>query len=109
MIIAQGTFRFPEEVELVLFRITREALRNVWQHAQATRAEITVEFAESKTKITITDNGKGFKLPKTIGDLARDSKLGLAGMQERAWLIGGTLTVKSRPGKGTSITVELPT
>ena len=92
----------------MLFRITQEALRNVWRHSQATKAEITVEFDESKTRITVSDNGKGFRPPRKIGDLARDGKLGLAGMQERARLIGGTLTVQSQPGKGSSITVELP-
>ena len=100
--------RLPEEVELVLFRITQEALRNVWRHSQATRAKITVEFDESKTRVTVSDNGKGFKLPQTIGDLARDGKLGLAGMQERARLLGGSLTVQSKPGRGSTITVELP-
>ncbi len=100
--------RLHEEVELVLFRITQEALRNAWRHSQATHAEITVEFEQSRTRITVTDNGKGFKLPQTIGDLAKDGKLGLAGMQERARLIGGTLTVQSQPDKGTSITIELP-
>ncbi len=100
--------RFPEEVELVLFRITQEAMRNVWRHSQATSAEIRVEFNESKTRITVSDNGKGFHLPQKLSDLARDSKLGLAGMQERAQLIGATLTVKSELDKGSSITVELP-
>jgi len=100
--------RLPEEVELALFRITQEALRNVWRHSQATEAEITVEFDESKTRITVSDNGKGFAFPEKIGDLARDGKLGLAGMQERVQLIGGTLTVQSQPDKGTSITVESP-
>jgi len=69
---------------------------------------VVVEFDEGKTKITVGDNGKGFSLPKMIGDLARDGKLGLAGMQERVQLIGGTLRVQSQPGKGTSITVEVP-
>jgi len=100
--------RLPEEVELVLFRITQEALRNVWRHSQATKAEITVEFDQNKTRITVSDNGKGFNLPKTIGDLARDGKLGLVGMQERTQLLGGTLTVQSQPGKGSSMTAELP-
>jgi len=95
--------RLTEEVELVLFRIAQEALRNVWRHAQATKADITVQFDKDKA----TDNGKGFSLPQAIGDLAKDGKLGLAGMQERARLIGGTLTVQSQPGEGTSITVEL--
>ena len=101
--------RLPEEIELELFRITQEALRNVWRHSQATRAEITVEFNHDKTKITVSDNGKGFDIPQRIGDLAKDGKLGLAGMQERVRLIGATLKVKSQPGKGTSITVELRT
>jgi len=99
--------RLPEEVAIALFRITQEALRNVWRHSGATSAEITVAFDESKTRITISDNGKGFNLPENIGDMAKDGKLGLAGMQERAQLVGGTLTVQSEPDKGTSITVEL--
>lgn len=99
---------FTEEIKLVLFRIIQEALRNVWRHSQATGAEITVEFEPGKTRISVTDNGKGFNLPQTMGDLAKDGKLGLAGMQERARLIGGTLTVQSQPGKGSTVTVELP-
>jgi two-component system sensor histidine kinase DegS len=100
--------RLPEEVEIVLFRIIQEALRNVWRHSGATSAEIRVEFDENKTRVTVSDNGKGFNLPDKIGDLAKDGKLGLAGMQERAQLIGGALAVQSRPNKGTSISVELP-
>jgi len=100
--------RLSEEAEQVLFRIVQEALRNVWRHAEATQAEVMVGFNKGKTKITVDDNGKGFSLPKMMGDLARDGKLGLAGMQERAQLIGGTLRVQSRLGKGTSITVEVP-
>ena len=100
--------RLHEEAELVLFRVTQEAMRNVWRHSQATRADISVEFDESKTRITVSDNGKGFDLPDKTEDLARDGKLGLAGMQERAQLLGGSITVKSEPGRGSSITVELP-
>jgi signal transduction histidine kinase len=100
--------RLPEEMELVLFRVTQEALRNVWRHSQASKAEIKVEFELGITRITVSDNGKGFSLPDKIDGLARDGKLGLAGMKERAQLIGGTLTVQSSPGKGTSITIESP-
>ena len=101
--------RLPEEIELVLFRTTQEALRNVWRHSQATEAEITVEFDEKKTRITVSDNGKGFNLPRALGDLSRDGKLGLAGMQERTQLVDGTLTAQSQLGHGSSITVEVPT
>jgi two-component system sensor histidine kinase DegS len=98
--------RFPGEVELVLFRITQEALRNVWRHSSASTAKIKVEFEEDKVRITVSDNGKGFKIPERMVDYARDGKLGLAGMQERAQLIGGTLKVSSREGEGTDVVIE---
>ena len=98
--------RFPGEVELVLFRITQEALRNVWRHSSASTAKIKVEFEEDKVRITVSDNGKGFKIPERMVDYARDGKLGLAGMQERAQLIGGTLKVSSREGEGTDVVME---
>jgi PAS domain S-box-containing protein len=97
--------RLPEEVELVLFRITQEALTNVWRHSGATRADVAVAFSDRNVRISISDNGKGFKLPEKMGDLARSGKLGLAGMQERAQLLGGTLTVKSKPNEGTVVTI----
>ena len=100
--------RLPAEVELVLFRIAQEALRNMLRHSQATRAEATLEFDEEKVTMTVSDNGKGFELPRTIGDFARTGKLGLAGMQERARLLNGTITVQSEPGKGTTVTVVVP-
>ena len=100
--------RLPEEVELVLFRVTQEALRNVWRHSQAGKSEITIEFGEAKTRITVSDNGKGFTLPEKMGDLPRAGKLGLAGMEERARLLGGAITIQSQPEKGTSVTIEIP-
>ena len=100
--------RLNEEVELVLFRIAQEAMRNVWRHAQATKTEITVAFEKNQVKVTVSDNGAGFEIPDKLGELARDGKLGLTGMQERAQLIGGELIVKSAPGKGSTVTVEVP-
>ncbi|MFC1910057.1 PAS domain S-box protein [Chloroflexota bacterium] len=100
--------RFAEEVELVLFRITQEALRNAWHHSGATKIAIEVDFRENKTRINIIDNGKGFHIPGQIGDLAREGKLGLAGMQERARLIVGSLSIHSEPGQGTTVTIEIP-
>ena len=101
--------RLSEHEELILFRITQEALRNAWRHAEASKVAIHVEFTSRTVRIVIHDNGKGFKPPKSMGDLAKEGKLGLAGMQERARLIGGEMQVKSRPGRGTDISVELKT
>lgn len=100
--------RLPEEGAIALFRIIQEALRNVWRHSGATSAEITIEFSDKSTRITVSDNGKGFKLAGKVGDLAKQGKLGLAGMQERAQMVGGTMSVQSEPGKGTTITIEAP-
>jgi PAS domain S-box-containing protein len=100
--------RLPEEGAIALFRIIQEALRNVWKHSQATRAGIIVEFHDKRIRVTIADNGKGFTRPEQVGDLPKMGKLGLAGMQERVQLLGGTIFMQSAPGKGTTITVELP-
>ncbi len=100
--------RFPHELELILFRIAQEALRNMWKHSEASKVWLTVEFGDDKTVLTVKDNGKGFDLPERIEDLAIAGKLGLVGMQERAQLIGGRLTLQSEPGKGTTVTVEVP-
>lgn len=100
--------RFPPEVELVVFRIAQEALRNVWKHAEASKAWVSLEFAADETILTVKDNGKGFELPERAQSLAAIGKLGLAGMQERAQLIGGRLTLHSEPGKGTTVTLMFP-
>jgi len=98
---------FPE-TELLLFRIVQEALRNVAKHAEATRAEVEVKFDEDKIAITISDDGKGFEPPESLGTLPPTGKLGLAGMQERVQLLGGNLKLESQRGKGTTIFVEAP-
>lgn len=100
--------RLDPEIELVLFRIVQEALNNVWRHSQATTAQIIVVFGDRTIRIMVKDDGQGFHVPKGIGDLAKDGKLGLAGMQERVRLINGTVTVASESGTGTVVTVNVP-
>jgi PAS domain S-box-containing protein len=97
----------PDEVQLLLFRIAQEALTNVRRHAGASRARIVLKF-DGNIVLTVEDNGRGFEVPQRIGDLASAGRLGLAGMQERAQLIGGELTIQSSLGKGTTVTVEVP-
>ncbi len=100
--------RLPPEAELALFRIVQEALSNVRRHSQASQVVTVVEFGEGRVRITVDDNGQGFELPGRTGDLATAGKLGLIGMHERAHLLDGTLTVRSEPGKGTTVTVDVP-
>jgi two-component system sensor histidine kinase DegS len=108
MTVRGSVRRFTPEIELVLFRIAQEALRNVWKHSGTSRAWVTVEFGDHKTVLTIKDEGKGFRLPQRMEDLTVAGKLGLAGMQERAQLVGGKLTLKSVPRKGTTVILEVP-
>ncbi len=100
--------RFTPEVEVTLFRIIQEALRNIAKHAEATQAKVNFNFEDDKTKITISDNGKGFELPLALGELSRLGKLGLDGIQTRAKLAGGTFDIQSKPGQGTVITISIP-
>jgi PAS domain S-box-containing protein len=96
------------ETELAMFRIAQEALNNVRKHAQASKINITVKADSNNVKMTITDNGKGFSAPRLTGDLAREGKLGILGMEERARLIGGNIQIKSEPGKGTTVLAKAP-
>ncbi|MFC1924344.1 PAS domain S-box protein [Chloroflexota bacterium] len=100
--------RFNPEAELVLFRIVQEALANVRRHAEASEVHIILEFADDQTSVTISDNGRGFQMPKALGEMSHLGKLGLIGMEERARLISGKLTVKSEVGVGTNITIVVP-
>jgi PAS domain S-box-containing protein len=100
--------RFPPEIEVMLFRIAQEATINIRRHAEASIALITIEFCDTNVKLSVRDNGKGIDLPNNTGDIASSGKLGLIGMQERAKLLGGSLDLKSKPGKGTILTAEVP-
>ena len=100
--------RFSQEAELILFRIVQEALRNIAKHAQASKAEVKVEFEKQKIRVTISDDGVGFQLPESLGELLHSGKLGLVGMQERVQLLGGNLQLKSKVGKGTTIVATAP-
>jgi PAS domain S-box-containing protein len=98
----------PSEMELAMFRIAQETLNNIRKHAQASAVNITVQLTSNNLKMSITDNGKGFLTSRLTGDLAKEGKLGVLGMEERARLIGGNLQIKSEPGKGTTVIARAP-
>jgi len=100
--------RLSQEVELVFFRVAQEALRNPVRNSSATHAELIVFFGQIFSGLTVKDNGRGFYIPDTTGDLVKQGRLGLTGMQERIQLIGGKLKINSRPGKGTVVSFEAP-
>jgi PAS domain S-box-containing protein len=99
--------RLAPEAELSIFRIVQEALSNVRRHAEATSVNVKLEFGEPGIAVAVEDNGKGFDVPDLVGGFSRQGKLGLAGMEERARLLGAELGIESRPGAGTVIRLRL--
>jgi signal transduction histidine kinase len=99
--------RLRPEVELPLFRIVQEALFNVEKHAGASEVEISLACAGGMISLMVRDNGNGFRQPVAANGVVPCGKLGLAGMRERAMLIGGRLDIKTEIGKGTCIAVTL--
>jgi signal transduction histidine kinase len=108
LMITGSQQRLNPEAELLLFRIAQEALNNVRRHAEASKVSVAIEFDEAKMRLTVQDDGKGFQVPNTVGELSRIGKLGLIGMEERMRLLGGSLRVQSEPCQGTTVTVEAP-
>jgi signal transduction histidine kinase len=103
---------FPEdsltqETKIVLFRVTQEALNNIKKHSQAEKVEVVLVITEDKVRLTIKDDGAGFN-PVGRGKLLSRGNFGLAGLQERVELINGSFNLRSKPGEGTMIKVEIP-
>lgn len=95
------------EMSVTLFRIFQEALNNVVRHARAEHVLATVTFQAHAVELAVEDDGQGFE-PAEQAPVRDEPHLGLAGMRERAGLLGGTLHIDSRPGGGTTIHVVAP-
>lgn len=99
--------KLAPQTETTIFRVVQEALNNIKRHSKASEANISLEFASDCLKLSIVDNGRGFHLPEKLCSFALKNKLGLIGIQERIGLMGGTFQIHSKPGKGTSLLIEL--
>ena len=96
--------RLDPAIETAVYRITQEALTNVARHAQATRVDVVLERRQRECIAIIEDDGHGFDL-----ETAHDTRhLGLTGMEERAKLVSGSITIETGCGKGTTIFVRVP-
>lgn len=94
--------------ELALYRVAQEALNNIRKHARAGQVWVRIEFAPRWVRLSIQDNGCGFRPPGTLAELTQRSSFGLMGIQERVWSLGGRLEIQSAPDQGTRIEIELP-
>ncbi|MFQ5613840.1 MAG: histidine kinase [Anaerolineae bacterium] len=100
--------RLPGEIETILFRIAQEAMSNVARHSQARNLDVHLKYAGGQVAMTLADDGQGFDLSAVDSAPELGRGLGLAGMQERASLVGGQVTVQSTPGRGTTVHVIVP-
>jgi two-component system sensor histidine kinase UhpB len=102
--IQPGEAPLPTALQEVIYRVTQECLHNIAKHSHARTVNLDLHRADKSIKLIVHDNGIGFRADQ----VGNPSSFGLAGMRQRAALLGGTLAVSSEPGKGTRVQLGLP-
>jgi PAS domain S-box-containing protein len=97
-----GELEFDPSISICLFRIYQEVLTNVVRHAEAKSVVSLLDVSNEQVSLSITDDGKGFDIA------AQKQTLGLLGMKERAYMIGGVVNITSEPGNGTTVMITVP-
>jgi signal transduction histidine kinase len=100
--------RLPSSIETALYRLAQEALTNVLKHAQATSVSLIIERRADAVHMIVEDDGAGFDVAAARSTAHIEQRLGLVGMDERVAHLGGTLTIESAPGSGTTVFVRIP-
>jgi PAS domain S-box-containing protein len=100
-----GERSIPKEVELSAYRILQEALNNITRHARAREINVSLVQRDGELALSVYDNGRGFDTARTTGGRGG---CGIAGMQERASLVGGTLDIRSEAFQGTRVVFTAP-
>jgi len=95
---------FPEFTLLTLKQVIQESITNVEKHAQAQHVSVRVNFQRKKVRATITDDGIGFNVKKA----KKEGHYGLRGMQERLEIVGGKMSIRSKPENGTEVNIVIP-
>ncbi len=96
-----------DDQKTVVYRVAQESLTNVAKHARASRVTVSLRKLSRGLQVEIKDNGKAFKVDRWLSGKG-GKRLGLLGMRERVRLVNGRFAVKSRPGKGTTVSMEIP-
>jgi len=100
--------RLAPTLETALFRIAQEGINNVAQHAGARNTWVRLNCHNSQVTLIVEDDGRGFDVGKMVSPGGEQGHLGLFGIQERVFLLGGTFSVDSTVGSGTRLTVTVP-
>lgn len=101
-------FPMGEEKGVLLFRIAQEALANVRKHSRAKTVEVSLVSRNGDLRLSVRDDGDGFDALNTPVGSNNGMSFGILGMRDRAEVIGGTLDIASKPGSGTTVTVQVP-
>ena len=96
------------EFQINVYRIVQETLSNIRKHSKAKLVYVKLVASHPSVLLRVEDDGRGFTLDRVTGETARERHMGLWSMGERARLLGGNLQIRSAPGKGTKIMVEIP-
>jgi PAS domain S-box-containing protein len=99
---------FPSDAQIIIYRIFQECLTNISKHAGATEISIAVKENEGFISLVLEDNGAGFDPAQVSARRASARGLGLAALDERTRMLGGTLEIRSQPGFGTRVTCVIP-
>jgi len=99
---------FDKDSEIHVYRIVQEAVNNVVKHSAATEATVVIKRRPGLVSLSIRDNGRGFAVDALASAHPSGAGSGLSGIAERVRILNGKLTVASRPGEGTNLTVEVP-
>ncbi|HJQ99789.1 MAG TPA: sensor histidine kinase [Candidatus Polarisedimenticolaceae bacterium] len=91
----------------VLYRVVQEALINIGKHAAASRVDASIERIRGEVRMEVRDDGKAFDVQQVLHG-RRIRRLGLLGMRERVEMVGGRFAVESTPGKGTTVSAQIP-
>lgn len=100
--------RLGFETQINIYRMTQESLTNVRKHAKADQVTVRIILSHPNVIVRIEDNGQGVDLEKRQEEIREARRMGLWGMRERARLLGGAITLRSRPGRGMLVHIEIP-
>ncbi len=103
----KGDEQLTAAMRTSLYRVALEALTNVARHAQASRVDVTLRKRGGNILMEIRDDGKSFDVEK-MWSVRKSRHLGMLGMRERMEMVGGSFTVESAPGQGTTVTARIP-
>ena len=103
-----GEQRLPPYAEVTIFRVVQEALENAGKHANPSRVQVSLRLDGQVVHALVEDDGSGFDVQQAMASVAEQRTIGLALIQDRAQMLGGTLDIDSVIGRGTRVLLEIP-